>query len=177
VRRRRSLWRNSNLEGHSARAEQAEREGRRSLAASSAAGSPGAAACSAEGRSTRRKNFGEHRGRQPADRSERRNNVTVFACAREPWGPSDRPTTKYRCLAIPSHGRSAAILAINARWPAPRFPDTVSAAAIGAQSKSVGSDGSRLWANMRRICCGRTRPSDRSAGMSISPNQPTSEVS
>ena len=33
------------------------------------------------------------------------------------------------------------------------------------QSKSVGRDGSRRWANMRRICCGRTRSNDRSAGM------------
>jgi hypothetical protein len=33
------------------------------------------------------------------------------------------------------------------------------------QSKSVASDRSRRWVNMRRICWGRTRSNDRSAGI------------
>ena len=85
----------------------------------------------------------------------------------EPPRPSPSPGTALGR----QHGRDDVVLAIGARvqHDGRLLP--------GRHSKSVGRSGSRWWANMRAIWCGSTRPVDRSAGMSASAKNATSDVS
>lgn len=59
----------------------------------------------------------------------------------------------------------------------PGSPRSTLVSGAGAHSKSVGRPGWRWCSNMRAICEGNTRPSERSPGTSASANHPTSLVS